>query len=337
MAKNIVKQSVAYSYILSQPFATYIDAYPMLQSQWLAEQDIQHIAYGDHSQVIRVIQHKLNNLKYYDEAIDGEYGLFTEYALKKFQADHKIIPDGSINQKTIDVIIEAEQSYYLDKLTSIDEPIYYGTNNADIEALQRALYYLGFYDDKFDGIFGPITETALLTAQRAYNLKETPAVSFELVDSIKQEIETKSEETPTIDQQILSEQEETVEMNTDNSQIEHVIQAAKEQTGVRYQWGGTSPDGFDCSGFIQYAFQQHGISIPRTVSEIWNQTTHIDQPSIGDLVFFETYKKGPSHIGIYLGNDQFIHAGESSGVTTSTLSQDYWQTRYLGSRRVYLD
>lgn len=82
MAKNIVKQSVAYSYILSQPFATYIDAYPMLQSQWLAEQDIQHIAYGDHSQVVRVIQHKLNNLKYYDEAIDGEYGLFTEYALK---------------------------------------------------------------------------------------------------------------------------------------------------------------------------------------------------------------------------------------------------------------
>src|SRR5699024_2363361 len=113
--------------------------------------------------------------------------------------------------------------------------------------------------------------------------------------------------------------------------------AAKEQTGVRYQWGGTSPDGFDCSGFIQYAFQQHGISIPRTVSEIWNQTTHIAQPSIGDLVFFETYKKGSSHICIYLGNDQYIHAGESSGVTTSTLSQDYWQTRYLGSRRVYLD
>ena len=56
MAKTLIKQSVAYGYILSQPFATYIDAYPMLQSQWLAEQDIQLISYGDHSQIEQVIQ-----------------------------------------------------------------------------------------------------------------------------------------------------------------------------------------------------------------------------------------------------------------------------------------
>lgn len=124
--------------------------------------------------------------------------------------------------------------------------------------------------------------------------------------------------------------------NTGNNQIEHVIQNAKDQTGVRYQWGGTSPSGFDCSGFVQYVFNQQSISVPRTVSEMWNQTKSVDQPSVGDLVFFETYKQGPSHVGIYLGNGQFIHASESKGVMTSALSQDYWQTRYLGSKRVQI-
>lgn len=337
MAKTLIKQSVAYGYILSQPFATYIDAYPMLQSQWLAEQDIHLISYGDHSQVVRVIQHKLNDLKYYDEAIDGEYGLFTEYALKKFQTDHHISPDGSLNHETIEAIIEVEKIHYLDQLSAINQPLYYGTKNADIEALQRALYYLGYYDDKFDGIFGPITETALLNAQRAYGLEETPALTVELVETIHQSIETKPAVAPTLVETATHDQAEPVQKSDAHSQIEQVIQAAKQQTGVRYQWGGTSPNGFDCSGFIQYVFQEQGISIPRTVSEIWNQSVDVNQPSVGDLVFFETYKKGPSHIGIYLGNDQFIHAGESSGVTTSSLNQDYWQTKYLGSRRISIE
>ncbi|NMA90133.1 MAG: hypothetical protein GX972_02250 [Amphibacillus sp.] len=337
MAKNIVKQSVAYSYIISQPFATYIDAYPMLQSQWLAEQELQHMSYGDHSQVVRVIQHKLNDLKYYDESIDGEYGLFTEYALKKFQADHALIPDGSINQETVEAIIQAEQNYYLEKLSSIDYPLYYGTSSDEIKALQRALFYLGYYDDQFDGIFGPITETALLNAQRAFGLEETPAVTIELVETIQQETHITTQIKEDISNNIAQDNtNESVKKNTGNNQIEHVIQNAKDQTGVRYQWGGTSPSGFDCSGFVQYVFNQQSISVPRTVSEMWNQTKSVDQPSVGDLVFFETYKQGPSHVGIYLGNGQFIHASESKGVMTSALSQDYWQTRYLGSKRVQI-
>lgn len=339
MAQNIIKQSVAYSYIFSQPFATYIDAYPMLQSQWLIEEGEHLIAYGDHSPTVRIIQHKLNDLKYFDDTIDGEYGLFTEYALKKFQEDHAIDANGSLNKQTIQAIIEVEQNYYLDKLTSIEQPLYYGDQSDQIVALQRALFYLGFYEDTVDGIFGPLTETALLNAQRTFGFEETPAVSEELVETIttESEVEIVETEQDQSEKEASTQKAEPVKKNNANTQIEKVIESAKSQTGVRYQWGGDSPTGFDCSGFIQYAFQQQTITIPRTVSEIWHQTVPVDQPSIGDLVFFETYKKGPSHIGIYLGNGQFIHASESNGVTTSELSEQYWETRYLGSRRVQLN
>lgn len=337
MTQTILKQSVAYSYIFSQPFAAYIDAYPMLQSQWLAEQETHLVSYGDHSSIVRVIQHKLNDLKYYDETIDGEYGLFTEYALIKFQQDHQIEPDATLSEQTINAIIEAEHKYYLAKLTTIDQPLYFNQQSSQIEALQRALYYLGYYDATFDGIFGPITESALLTAQRAFGLEETPGVTEQLVETI--ETETKIEPIPKskLKQVVNQTTKEQVKKSQSASTIENIITAAKSHTGVRYLWGGTSPSGFDCSGFIQFIFQQESISIPRTVQEMWHQSISVNQPAVGDIVFFETYKKGPSHAGIYLGNGQFIHASESRGVVTSALSETYWQTRYLGSRRIYIN
>src|SRR5690625_3951452 len=105
MSQTILKQSVAYGYIFSQPFATYIDAYPMLQRQWIAEQDTHLIAYGEHGSIVRGIQQKLNDLKYYDESIDGEFGLFTEYAHIKYQQDPNILADGQLPDATTEASI----------------------------------------------------------------------------------------------------------------------------------------------------------------------------------------------------------------------------------------
>lgn len=329
---QVVKQSITYSYIISQPFTFYVDAYPMLQNHLLNQQD-QHIAYGDHSPAVRVIQQKLNNLSYYDEEIDGEFGLFTEYALKKFQIEHAIEPDGTLNIETVQAIVASEQHYYMNELKAIDYPLQYGQENDEIMGLQKALYYFGYYTANIDGIYGPKTELALHQAQQAFGLPETTTLSQALVETLQEEANystlntsetTKANEEPTA-QSI---------KNSSAFAMDELIQSAKAQLGVPYQWGGTTTAGFDCSGFVQYVFAEHAISIPRTVSEIWNQTQAVDQRSIGDLVFFETYKTGPSHLGIYLGNDQFIHAGESNGVTVSALSEEYWQSRYLGSRRV---
>jgi cell wall-associated NlpC family hydrolase len=78
-------------------------------------------------------------------------------------------------------------------------------------------------------------------------------------------------------------------------------------------------------------FHNVGVSIPRTVATIWAATTPVAVLNPGDLVFFETYQTGPSHVGIYLGNNKFISSA-SSGVTISDLTTTYWKTRYLGAR-----
>ncbi|WP_423800734.1 LysM peptidoglycan-binding domain-containing protein [Neobacillus sp. SAB-20_R2A] len=118
------------------------------------------------------------------------------------------------------------------------------------------------------------------------------------------------------------------------SLVQGVIEEAKKYLGSPYKWGGNTPAGFDCSGFTVYVFNKVGISLPRTAATQWDATTPVASPSIGDLVFFQTYKLGPSHVGIYLGNNKFISAA-STGVTISDMTSTYWKTRYLGAKTPY--
>jgi cell wall-associated NlpC family hydrolase len=104
--------------------------------------------------------------------------------------------------------------------------------------------------------------------------------------------------------------------------------------GTPYVFGGTSPSGFDCSGFVQHVFAMLGVSIPRTADAQYYAGSRIKgNMKAGDLVFFQTYEPGPSHVGIYLGNGRFVHAS-SHGVMVSNLSDAYWANRYLGAKRV---
>lgn len=119
--------------------------------------------------------------------------------------------------------------------------------------------------------------------------------------------------------------------------IDKLIKAAKSQIGVPYAWGGQSSSGFDCSGFIYYAYKQADMNTSRTSSDgYYNRSYYVNKPQVGDLVFFSgTYRTGISHLGIYLGNNEFIHASGSSGVTISSLGNSYWKTHFDGFKRFY--
>ena len=108
--------------------------------------------------------------------------------------------------------------------------------------------------------------------------------------------------------------------------------------GAPYRNGGIDPAaGFDCSGFVQYVYAQHGVAMPREVREQFRVGKNVgkDQLEPGDLVFFSTVAPGASHVGIVIGGDQFVHAPSERGVVrVESLSQSYWASRYIGARRI---
>ena len=114
-----------------------------------------------------------------------------------------------------------------------------------------------------------------------------------------------------------------------------IVQEAKKHLGVPYLWGGNTPAGFDCSGFTRYVLNQCGYTLPRTTEEQVKVGTAISKSALqpGDLVFLQnTYRSGVSHVGIYIGNDQMIHASSSKGVTTSNLNTSYYINHYHSAR-----
>ncbi len=108
--------------------------------------------------------------------------------------------------------------------------------------------------------------------------------------------------------------------------------------GIRYRRGGTSPEtGFDCSGFVDHVFKSLGTLLPRTSREMSRTGEVIRKNELqpGDLVFFNTMRRAFSHVGIYLGNHQFIHAPASGGeVRVDDMRMSYWGKRFNGARRV---
>ncbi len=118
--------------------------------------------------------------------------------------------------------------------------------------------------------------------------------------------------------------------------VSSVIRSANGFMGTPYVMGGTTARGIDCSGFTQRVFAMNGIRLPRTADVQFNAGVGVGrgQEQPGDLVFFETYLPGPSHVGIYLGDGKFIHASSSRGVCVSSLREDYYRRTYIGSRRV---
>lgn len=114
-----------------------------------------------------------------------------------------------------------------------------------------------------------------------------------------------------------------------------IAQYAKQFVGTPYAWGGTSPSGFDCSGFVQYVYAHFGTALPRTSYDQFGVGTSVSLSDLepGDILFFDTFGSGASHDGIYLGNGEFINAA-SVDVEIDSISSAYWGGHFVGAKRI---
>ncbi|MDA8227161.1 MAG: NlpC/P60 family protein [Desulfitobacterium hafniense] len=187
-----------------------------------------------------------------------------------------------------------------------------GSNGAEVKQLQLDLQEIGYNAGPIDGIFGSKTKVAVTSFQTSYGLQADGVVGPLTRTALTKALER-------------------------FRKTQGIISTAKSFIGVPYLWGGTTPAGFDCSGFTQYVFKGNGIELPRVSKDQFTVGTTVQFNSLqsGDLVFFSFLSSGQvSHVGIYLGNGQFISATSSKGVVISSFTS-YWLNSYVGAKRVY--
>lgn len=213
-----------------------------------------------------------------------------------------------------------------------------GSQGHEVLVLQQALQNAGYRIKSADGVFGKETERAVAEFQRDNKIKITGVVNNATWRALKDLPAKRTERIAP-----LPSAERTLPLAPNGKpilpagKVSDLIKTAKSYMGTPYVFGGTTPKGFDCSGYLQYVFQKHGITIPRTADEQYKlglRTKSTKELVPGDLVFFETYEKGASHCGIYLGKGEFIHASTSKGVRVDALTNDYWKPRFLGGKHI---
>ncbi|TLS35602.1 peptidoglycan-binding protein [Pseudalkalibacillus caeni] len=288
----------------------------------------QELKIGSRGKAVGDLQERLKARGYYNYNVDGIFGPITQRAVKEFQEVNGLPSTGVADQKTMEALSQPTRKEKTSPAPVVQKPekeasdvLQLGMEGPLVTELQSKLKDAGMFHQQPTGYFGPITEKAVKDFQQKYELPVTGVTSQEMwyvLNSLKY-----TEEQP-------------VKSNQSSFSIMDLVADAGDYIGVPYTWGGNTPEqGFDCSGFLVYVFKKQDVNLPRTMAQMWEVGKPVSSPSVGDIVFFETYKSGASHGGIYIGNNKFIHSGSSSGVTISNMTSSYWKPRYLGAKRMH--
>ncbi len=219
-----------------------------------------------------------------------------------------------------------------------------GAHGHEVLLLQQKLKSIGYSISATDGIFGQETKIAVTEFQKEQKIKATGIVNNATWRALKKAEPRKKpawgideKDIPPVPAKVSGPLAPNNKPILDKAKVPSLLATAKSYIGVPYVFGGTTPKGFDCSGFLQYVFARHGMNIPRLADDQYHlgtRTKSVSQLVPGDLVFFTTYTSGVSHCGIYLGSNQFIHTSSSRGVRIDKLTDDYWSPRYVGGKHI---
>lgn len=190
-----------------------------------------------------------------------------------------------------------------------------------VSQLQKDLKTLGFMDIDPTGYFGEITRAAVIEFQAKTGLEQDGIAGKLTIGKIES---------------LLKREKTAYKAGRSGADI---ISYARKFLGTKYKWGGSTPNGFDCSGYVKYVFNKFGISLSRNSRSQAKNGTYVKKANLkpGDLVFFDTNggKNRINHVGIYIGSGKFIHASSShKKVVISTLSSGFYSRNYMTARRV---
>lgn len=274
---------------------------------------------GATSDGVLLLQKRLLDLGYYQGNLDGMFGQGTYKAVTGFQSDNSLAADGIAGQATLQAL-NISTATVSGSAASGGQVLKQGSAGDIVFLLQKKLLDLGYYQGALDGNFGSGTKSAVARFQSDCGLAVDGIAGSETLRALQNN--GPAAISPSRGQ-------------AGDRRAQTIASFAKQFLGVPYTWAGNSPSGFDCSGFTYYVFGQFGVDLPRMADGQFNAGVSAGQLQPGDLVFFSTYEPGPSHVGIYIGDNQFIHSSSGTGdVTITSLGADYYSARYLGARRV---
>lgn len=203
-----------------------------------------------------------------------------------------------------------------------------GDRGADVRELQRALKVPA------DGVFGRRTARAVRRYQRRHDLRPTGVVGRRMARMLGLG-ERSRHAPPASTGSGGAEYGEEPDAPARSGRVRRALRAARSAIGTPYAYGGTSKEGFDCSGLTLWAYKKAGLRLPRTSYDQYRVGDRVRRSGIraGDLVFFDTAGPGPSHVGIATGRGKVISTTSSSGVMEHSTRSGYWGSHYVGARR----